>query len=226
LTLHTSVKLNTVSPAADLQQHDLKLERIPAMTCFYCRLMRSVLVALVLLSIPTFAAYSLLADGSAMAEQLALAPARIAVAGITHQLPMHLADALTPTRGDEVEEIVSTEWTFTSKGGSSGWSGQGQPTATTLTGPSTSTYGTNVTFTATVTVTGSNPKGTPTGTVNFYDGTTLLGSSSATGSGTTTTATFYISILSTGTHYIQAEYLGTQNVFIYSYSNVVAITVH
>ena len=59
----------------------------------------------------------------------------------------------------------------------------------------------NVTFTATV----SGTSGTPTGTVMFYDGITLLGSNVLNGSGVTT---YSIATLAAGTHSIIAKYLG------------------
>ena len=64
-------------------------------------------------------------------------------------------------------------------------------------------YGQNVTFTATVTR--SSGPGTPTGTVQFYDGTTLLGTANLNASGT---ATFPTSSLAVGSHAITAQYLG------------------
>ena len=50
----------------------------------------------------------------------------------------------------------------------------------------------------------------PTGTVNFYDGTTLLGSGALSGTGTDT-ATFTTSTLSTASHQITAMYAGNTN---------------
>jgi hypothetical protein len=80
-------------------------------------------------------------------------------------------------------------------------------TATALgSSPSPSTYGQAVTFTATVSPTSGT--GTPTGTVEFFDGTTLLGSGTLNASGT---ATFATSSLAAGSHAIRAEYLGDAN---------------
>ena len=63
---------------------------------------------------------------------------------------------------------------------------------------SPSTYGQSVTFTATVGDTGG---GVPTGTVEFYDGSTVLGYGTAlSGSGNSATSTFTTSTLSAGTH--------------------------
>jgi hypothetical protein len=65
--------------------------------------------------------------------------------------------------------------------------------------------GANITFTATVTSQG----GTPTGVVQFFDGTTSLGSSALTSAGASTaTATFATSALTLGTHSITAVYAG------------------
>ena len=78
-------------------------------------------------------------------------------------------------------------------------------TKTSLTSSSTqSVYGQAVTLTATVT-TVSPGKGTPTGQVEFYDGTTDLGSGTL---GSTGKATFVTSYLSVGSHSLQAVYLG------------------
>jgi hypothetical protein len=60
-----------------------------------------------------------------------------------------------------------------------------------------------VTFTATVT----SAVGTPTGTVNFIDGSTVIGS----GTIVSGTATFTTSALALGTHTISAAYLGDAN---------------
>ena len=66
----------------------------------------------------------------------------------------------------------------------------------------------SVTFTATVT--GSNAA--PTGTVNFYDGGTMIGSGTLTaGTGNVSTATFSTSILTLGSHNITASYANTTN---------------
>ena len=64
-----------------------------------------------------------------------------------------------------------------------------------------------MTFTATVTA-ASPGSGTPTGSVTFYDGTTILGTGSLRGSGT---ATFTTSSLAVGTHAITAVYGGDAN---------------
>jgi hypothetical protein len=197
------------------------------MMCLIRRVLRTVPVAAILLCLPGYALSSLLADRGASAESLAM---RHCV-GVSWNSECKLLTSasgapVASNPGDTDEEVLSTAWTFTNKGGSSGWSGSGQPTATTLSGPSSSNYGTSVTFTATVTVTGPHPTGSPSGTVNFYDGTILLGSAQAPGPGLTTTAKFSISTLSKGTHSIQAEYLGTTNMYIYSYSSPVYITVN
>jgi hypothetical protein len=68
-----------------------------------------------------------------------------------------------------------------------------------------STFGHAVTFTATVTHSGS---GTPTGTVTFFDVKTRLGSATLASNGT---ASFSISTLSVGSHAITAFYGGDNN---------------
>jgi len=82
-------------------------------------------------------------------------------------------------------------------------------TATTVAAaPNPATAGTNVTFTATVTVT-SGGTSVPTGTVNFYNnGTTLLGSGKLNASGV---ATFSTATLAVGTYSITAGYQGDAN---------------
>ncbi len=70
-----------------------------------------------------------------------------------------------------------------------------------------STFGQSVTYTATVSVT-SPGTGTPTGTVNFFDGATLLGSGTLSAS---RTASFSTSTFTPGSHSITAVYVGTTN---------------
>src|SRR5262249_61632998 len=65
--------------------------------------------------------------------------------------------------------------------------------------PSPSVFGQATTLTATVTAPGS---GTPTGTVAFFDGATLLGTGTLTGG----TATFTTTALSTGAHTLTASF--------------------
>lgn len=69
-----------------------------------------------------------------------------------------------------------------------------------------STLGQNVTFTATVTV-ATPGAGTPSGLVNFFDGSTMIGSVTLNAG----VATFETSTLSLGTHLITAQYLGDIN---------------
>jgi hypothetical protein len=80
---------------------------------------------------------------------------------------------------------------------------QNNTTTALVSSPSPSKVGQNVTFTATVTR--SPGTGTPTGTVQFYDGTTLLGSGPL---GPNGKATFTTSKLAAGSHGITARYLG------------------
>ena len=80
-------------------------------------------------------------------------------------------------------------------------------TTTLASSPNPSTFGQNVTFTATVTPTSGT--GRPTGTVQFFDGTTKIGSGTL--DATTGTTTFATSSLAVGNHSITAQYLGDQN---------------
>ena len=80
-------------------------------------------------------------------------------------------------------------------------------TTTALTAdPNPTVFGQPVTFTATVTVVVPGA-GTPTGTVDFLDGATKLGTGTLSGG----VATFRISTLSVGTHSITASYGGDTN---------------
>ena len=82
-------------------------------------------------------------------------------------------------------------------------------TATALTSsPNPSTSGQAVTFTATVTAQRGFYKGTPTGTVSFYDGTMNIGNSNLNSSGVATLTT---STLPVGTDSITATYNGDSN---------------
>ncbi len=95
--------------------------------------------------------------------------------------------------------------------------------ATTLLTSSTNptVFGQATTFTATVTA-DTPGSGTPTGTVQFFDGATLLGTAALDGSAV---ATFSISSLSTGTHSITAAFGGDNN-FINSASQPQTQTVN
>jgi hypothetical protein len=83
------------------------------------------------------------------------------------------------------------------------------PTATALTSsPNPSKFGQTVTLTATVTDLPGFDKGTPTGTVSFFDGTTKIGTSSLNSSGV---ATLPVTTLAVGTDSITATYSGDTN---------------
>jgi hypothetical protein len=77
-------------------------------------------------------------------------------------------------------------------------------TTTVVSSTNPSTFGQLVTFTATVTVNAPS-SGTPSGTVKFMDGATLLGTAPLNASGQ---ATFTSSTLGTGTHHVTAIYAG------------------
>ncbi len=75
--------------------------------------------------------------------------------------------------------------------------------------PGPSTYGQSVTFTATINNAGGSG-GVPTGSIEFYDGTTDLGHGSPlSGSGTSATSTFSVATLPAGTDSISAVYTPT-----------------
>ncbi|HEX4604006.1 MAG TPA: MBG domain-containing protein [Candidatus Angelobacter sp.] len=97
-----------------------------------------------------------------------------------------------------------------------------QALVTVTAAPNPSTYGDNVTFTATV-----NPNGVqsnPSGTVTFTDGSLTLGSASLTGSGPFT-ATFSTSLLTAGTHSITATFNG-DSIFDVSPSSPISVVVN
>jgi hypothetical protein len=81
------------------------------------------------------------------------------------------------------------------------------------------TFGQSVTFTATVAP--ASGSGVPTGSVNFFDGTTQIGSGVLNGSGM---ATFSSSSLAVGTHSVTAVYAGDTN-FSGSTSGVASVTI-
>ena len=88
--------------------------------------------------------------------------------------------------------------------------------------PATPVAGQSITLTATVTAV-SPGTGTPTGTVQFYNGTTLLGSPTLNSSGV---ATFTVSAgFSAGTNTIYASYKGDTSTFNGSTSPDVTVTV-
>jgi hypothetical protein len=101
-------------------------------------------------------------------------------------------NALAPSSGEVTQAVVAA-------------------TQTTVTGPSaTPTYGQMVTFTATVTDINTPSGGTPTGAVEFFDGSTDLGDGTAlTGTGNAVTSTFSTATLTAGTHQIKAIYTPT-----------------
>lgn len=93
--------------------------------------------------------------------------------------------------------------------------------ATTLTvSPNPATVGQSVTFTAQVAA-GTGVRGTPTGTVTFYNGTTSLG----TGTLASGSATFSTASLSAGTYTITADY-GGDSTFAASTSSAVSLTIN
>ena len=94
------------------------------------------------------------------------------------------------------------------------------PTSLALAASSNSpVFGTTVTFTATLTTTGS--QSVPTGQVTFKDGTTTLGQSAFLDS---TVTTFQTAALAIGPHTITAQYSG-DTTFVGSTSSVVTVTV-
>lgn len=88
---------------------------------------------------------------------------------------------------------------------------KGATSMTVTSGPSPSTYGGAVSVTSTVTSV-APATGTPTGVVQIWEGTELLGATSLTPSGTNTSqASFVTSDLAAGAHALQAVYVGNYN---------------
>ncbi len=130
---------------------------------------------------------------------------RVAVFDMAFQAPNRLVRIATHGRG--AWEIAAAK---------------AQALVTVTASPNPSTYGDNVTFTATV-----NPNGVlanPSGTVTFTDGSLTLGSASLTGSAPFT-ATFTTSLLSAGSHSITATF-GGDSIFDVSPSAPVSVVVN
>jgi hypothetical protein len=85
-------------------------------------------------------------------------------------------------------------------------------------------YGTAVTLTATLTGPAANPTDLPTGTVQFYDGATSLGSGTVNGSGVAALTLTGASYLAAGSHSITAVY-GGDTEFITVTSSTLTYTV-
>ena len=96
-------------------------------------------------------------------------------------------------------------------------------TTTVTFSPASPVYGQTVTLTATVAPI-SSLSGAPTGTVEFYNGTTLLGSETLTAGTDSSTATFTTSSLPVAANSITAQYSGDSN-FTSSTSSAVVVTV-
>lgn len=87
--------------------------------------------------------------------------------------------------------------------------------------------GSLVTFTATVSGTATNASGnpvTPTGTITYYDGNSPVGTATLQTSGGQTTASFFTSNLTAGSHQITAQYSGDTN-FKAAVSSAVTIAI-
>lgn len=89
-------------------------------------------------------------------------------------------------------------------------------TTTSLTGPTSLTPGDSATFTATI---GTSASGTPSGTVTFRDGSTVLGTVTLSSNTATLSST-----LATGAHSITATYSG-DSIFSSSTSNTLSVSV-
>lgn len=113
--------------------------------------------------------------------------------------------ALTASYSGDINYISSLSSSMTQKVIFSGTAN------TTTTSQTPSVFGQLVTFTSTVTATIPG-MGSPTGTVEFYDGVQLLGTGTLVSTGPTTSqATFSTSGLSLGSHHILSNYTGDIN---------------
>jgi Bacterial Ig-like domain (group 3)/MBG domain (YGX type)/FlgD Ig-like domain len=105
----------------------------------------------------------------------------------------------------DVNQAGNTNWNAAAQVQQSFAVGGGSSTTTLSSNHDPSVFGQSVTFSATVSGGGG---GTPTGTVTFRDGATVLGTGTLNGSGV---ATFTTSTLSVATHSITAAYGGNAN---------------
>jgi hypothetical protein len=110
-----------------------------------------------------------------------------------------------PLGQNSVAAVYSGDPNFNGSTGNWGDLVQKASTTVSLVAPNAVNLSQSVTFTTTVAV---GPLGTPTGTVNFMDGGSTVGSSSLNASGV---ATLSISTLAAGTHNITAVYNGDNN---------------
>jgi hypothetical protein len=157
------------------------------------------------------------------------------IPGVQRPAGSTLGGTLTRTMGFQTNSVTFTgisadtagAYILTASGGSfvtinTNTFAVGQASTTTMVSSSAnpSVFGQRVTFTATVNVTAPGA-GTPTGTVNFFDGATLLGTGTLSGG----VAAFSTSNLAVGNHTITATYSGDSN-FIASTSNTLTQTVN
>jgi Astacin (Peptidase family M12A)/Bacterial Ig-like domain (group 3)/MBG domain (YGX type)/Chitobiase/beta-hexosaminidase C-terminal domain len=122
----------------------------------------------------------------------------------TLQVQVTTADVATPGAFQVYVENFPTGWNGCAVFGYQTFQVHGAKPATSTTATSSanpSTFGSTVSFTATVTSSGNSA----TGSVSFKDGLTVLGTGSLNGSGV---ATFTTSALAVGTHSITAVYAG------------------
>ena len=142
-------------------------------------------------------------DGTTMIGQ---APATISSGVVTASFGLRTLSpgvhTITASYSGDSNFAASTSngWTETVNGTSTG---AGATTTQLGSSADPSLFGQNVVFNATVT---SN-SGTPTGTVNFFDGSNLIGSGALSGG----LATFTTANLSVGTHTISATYVGNSS---------------
>jgi hypothetical protein len=104
----------------------------------------------------------------------------------------------SPTAPLNVQQVAGSTYVFTPPNSAFLTGGATTSLAITSSTGGSSTYGSSVTFTATVS---DNGAGVPTGTVGFYSGTTFLGQGTAlSGSGNSATSTFTTSTLAAGSY--------------------------
>ncbi len=159
-------------------------------------------------------------DGVNVLGSATLSPTGVATAAFTTMSLQQGVHNISAVYNGDTLFAVSNSASFTQTVNAVGL----RTSSITLTGtPLSSTFGKTVTFTARVTDTGTAPRKSPTGLVEFLDGATVLGVASV---GATGLASFQATSLLAGTHSFTAVYLGNANFAQGPSSSAVSVTVN